>query len=116
MKCEICGADISKDKNICDECYNELSEGEELVYRAIEEYEWKLPSVWAEYNIIENEDGRCIVEASTNDNNDDGYPDEEIVQWKMKFSSLERALSITGKSRTGCIGTVVTVWHNGTKI
>jgi len=117
MKCRVCGeVDIPEDEEACDQCLTELEEEAEALEHEIEEYERKRFETWSEYRITELENGSCLVECSTNDNNDDGYPDNEVDMWKMHFKSLEDAIEVTGRSRTGCIGTIVTVWHNGEKI
>jgi len=117
MKCRMCqDVDIPEGEDICDQCHTELLEEDEAINRAIDDHETYLSQTWSHYRITEFEDGSCLVECSTNDDNDDGYPDREVVRWNVHPKSLEVALELTGKSRVGCIGTVVTVWHNGIKI
>ena len=115
----MCDEDIPIGEQFCDKCYTQLVEENEEIDRELERWEEKEEErlqTWSEYIIHESSDGSCRVDCATNDNNDDGYPDYEIVTWTMNFKSLEDAIKVTGRSRTGCIGTKVTVLHNGVKI
>lgn len=57
-----------------------------------------------------------IVYATTNDDNDDGYPDGNWENWEMQFHNLESALRFTGKCRVGISGVIVTVTLNGKEL
>lgn len=73
--------------------------------------------IWTEYRIETIEKGKSyLVDWSTNDDNDDGYPDGEIVRDRYTMPTIERALNFTGKSRRGCGGSEVTVYLDGKRI
>lgn len=58
----------------------------------------------------------AVVEFETNDDDDDGYPDGEVVRAEYRLPSLDRALAFTGKSRHGLYGQPVNVYLNGERI
>jgi len=70
--------------------------------------------VWFQYQIWERVDD-IIVYESTNDNLDTGYPGEHAA-WSRYFDTVQAAIKHTGVSRTGCLGSEVTVMLNGEKI
>lgn len=53
--------------------------------------------------------GPVWVKSSTNDNNDDGYPDGLVESWWIGYKSLREALTSTGVTRKGAYGQPVTV-------
>jgi hypothetical protein len=57
-----------------------------------------------------------FVEEKTNDNDDDGYPDGEWVEWENTFGTADAALKHAGRCRVGMSGVIVTVSHNGQEI
>jgi len=59
--------------------------------------------------------GATVVE-TTNDNDDDGYPDGEWVSWESTFGTADAAFKHAGKCRVGMSGVIVTVIHNGEEI
>lgn len=72
---------------------------------------------WTEYRIETREKGKkYVIDWSTNDDNDDGWPDAEVTRDQYTFASLDRALNFTGKSRRGCGGAEVEVYLDGKKI
>ena len=56
------------------------------------------------------------VRMVTNDNNDDGYPDDEPVTVWEKTMPAKTALDMAGKSHTGYYGQSVDVYLDGKKI
>lgn len=71
--------------------------------------------IWTQFRIYQ--DGEAItVEYGSNDDDDDGYPDPEVVRATYRPKSLKAALDITGKSRRGVYGHKVDVHLNGEKI
>ena len=69
------------------------------------------------YNIQSQSDGSAIVYCETNDDNDDGYPDGEWVNWEETFPSVKKAKSHCGNCRIGIIsGVIVTVTLDGEEI
>lgn len=74
------------------------------------------PQTWTEYGIFTEDDGTYSVYASTNDDNDDGYPDANVTEWRLSYPNLEAALKITGKTRTGLYGQPVRVFLDGEKV
>ena len=78
-------------------------------------------ATWLEYNIYGDRDS-CVIHVSTNDNNDDGFPDASIESWELSFtgnergSAIEQALKHTGVSRTGMSGCNVYVSLNGEEV
>lgn len=60
-------------------------------------------------------DGRCSVHESTNDDDDDGYPDGHVEEWSYE-GDLARELERHGKSRTGISGVKVSVYLDGEKL
>ena len=59
--------------------------------------------------------GRCVVHESTNDNDDDGYDDGEVVSWNYE-DNIARALLRHGKSHVGISGVKVTVTLDGEEL
>ena len=57
-------------------------------------------------------DGSIVIYCSTNDNLDYGEP-SEFAEWTSKAKDRAQFDKIYGKSRTGCVGTVVTVTLDG---
>ena len=73
-------------------------------------------NIYSQYQLWESDAG-VVIEYESNDDNDDGYPDVEIVKARYHASSLEAALQITGgKSHIGLYGQPVDVYLNGDKI
>ena len=65
---------------------------------------------------VDSGDAVVTVIESTNDDNDDGYPDGEITRWDYTDSSLDRVLARVGKCRVGVSGVIVTVTLDGKEI
>jgi len=57
-------------------------------------------------------DGSIVIYCSTNDNLDHGVP-SEFAEWTSTAKDRAQFDKFYGKSRTGCIGTVVTVTLDG---
>lgn len=70
---------------------------------------------WFDYDIYDAGIDGIIVECSTNDNLDRGYP-SEYARWTERYKTVEEALKRTGKSRTGVSGTIVTVRVNSVEV
>lgn len=70
---------------------------------------------WTRYDIKTGCPGpkSVVVFWSTNDDNDDGYPDDRDVSDSHAFVTLEEALRFTGKTHVGFYGQPVTVTLNG---
>jgi hypothetical protein len=76
-----------------------------------------LGEAWQHYSISTGYDGgRVLVLVRTNDNDDDGYDDGEVVEWQETFADLERALGYSGRSRVGISGILVTVTVDGERV
>lgn len=61
------------------------------------------------------EDGSIVIYCSTNDNLDHGAP-SEFAEWTSTAKDRAQFDKIYGKSRIGCVGTVVTVTLDGKKL
>jgi hypothetical protein len=61
-------------------------------------------------------DAMVTVLESTNDDNDDGYPDGEIVHWQHTESKLDDAMRRAGVCRVGVSGVIVTVLLDGEEV
>ena len=61
------------------------------------------------------EDGSIVIYCSTNDNLDHGVP-SEFAEWTSKAKDRVQFDKIYGKSRIGCVGTIVTVTLDGIKL
>lgn len=68
-----------------------------------------------DYYIEETGEGLVKVHAWTNDNYDQGYPNED-ASWDLEFKSLAMALEHTGYTRRGISGVKVNVYLNGVLI
>lgn len=69
--------------------------------------------VWSEFQITTLPEGRASIVYSTNDDNDDGYPDSEVTfaHWE---TSMETALKMSGRySHKGIWGHDVKVFIDG---
>lgn len=97
------------DEDLDDEIDDDFDEETEF-----EHDDW--PGVWQDVRIYTQADGSVIAEISTNDDNDDGLPDPEVVRWNMQYGSVEKSLEHLGKSRVGVSGVAVTVFLDGKKI
>ena len=71
---------------------------------------------WQHYSVSTLADGCALVLVKTNDDNDDGYDDGRVVEWKASFPSLKAALHYTGKSRLGISGIRVHVTVDGERV
>jgi hypothetical protein len=75
------------------------------------------PEVWTRVEIWTADDMDTVrVYVETNDNDDDGYPDQVIVSWTRHFPSLEAAMKQYGKSHYGMAGHRVDVFVDGKKV
>jgi len=70
---------------------------------------------WTIFRIQDTPTG-LTIEYESNDDDDDGFPDREVVRATYYPRTLEAALQVTGKSRIGLYGQPVDVYHNGVKI
>lgn len=75
-----------------------------------------MSEIYSIFWIWRQPDGSCKVEFETNDDDDDGYPDPEVVRATYHPKSLKLALELTGKSRIGVYGHCVDVYLDGKKI
>ncbi len=76
---------------------------------------WTIFRIWRSH--VVGPGGRPItVEYESNDDDDDGYPDREVVRAAYFPRTLEDAMKVTGKSRTGFYGQPVDVYLDGEKI
>ena len=58
--------------------------------------------------------GKVKVRYESNDDNDDGYPDDDVVTGEYEYPSLESALKFVGhRSHTGSYGQPVSVYVDG---
>ena len=73
------------------------------------EEEREEPEAWQRYDLFTNADGSIEGTASTNDDRDLGYPNEES-QWDVRYRNREEMLKRTGGSHIGCSGIRVTVY------
>ena len=71
---------------------------------------------WQRYDLYTQPDGTIRGEASTNDDNDDGYPDGTVDRWPLKFQNREDALKHFGTCRFGISGIEVEVTLDGERI
>lgn len=74
------------------------------------------PNTWTTFRIYSSQDGKATVDWVTNDDNDDGYPDDEITSDTYHFPCVAGALEFTGMTRIGLYGQPVTVYLDGDKI
>ena len=65
---------------------------------------------------IRDEYGSVMVYETTNDDDDDGFPDGEWKEWESSFKNVEAAMKYAGKCRIGFLGTIVTVTLNGKEL
>ena len=71
-------------------------------------------SVYSTWNITTLDHSRAHVKFETNDDNDDGVPEEPV--FNEYDTTMNIAINVAGKSRTGVNGAVVTVYLDGKKI
>lgn len=74
---------------------------------------------WQRYDLETSPDGRTITGiTSTNDDDDDGYPDcGEIQMWRVVFRDRAEMIERTsGGSHTGISGIRVTVFLDGVEV
>jgi hypothetical protein len=64
-------------------------------------------------DITTRADGSVWAVHTTNDDNDDGYPDGATQVWALNYKSVEDAKRVSGKSRIGISGVIVTVTVEG---
>lgn len=74
------------------------------------------PSAWMRYEGYSQGDGTIQVEAMTNDNNDDGYPDGETAEWTLTCRDRADFDTRCGRSRIGISGIRVTVTLDGEEV
>jgi hypothetical protein len=72
-----------------------------------------LVSTWMRYDLRRNPDGSLHADESTNDNDDDGYPDGEVASWLAHYSSWQSAQKSLGVSYVGPVGCQVTITIDG---
>ena len=68
------------------------------------------PQAWQTYDLFTAEDGTIRGTASTNDDNDDGYPDGDISRWEVSYQNRAEMLKRTGGTHYGCSGIHVLVY------
>jgi hypothetical protein len=70
-------------------------------------------AAWQRYDITGN-DNEAEIYCSTNDDDDDGFPDGVVTEWiEEGFQSIGKALKRTGVCRYGISGVAVIVTVNG---
>ena len=74
------------------------------------------PQAWQTYDLFTAEDGTIHGTASTNDDNDDGYPDADISRWEVSYRNREEMLKRTGGTHYGCSGVHVLVYLDGKEV
>ncbi len=75
----------------------------------------KVCDIYTTFNITTISLTRVMLRMETNDDNDDGYPDPEVVIWEKEMS-LETALSVSGRTRVGVFGHKVSVYLDGVSV
>lgn len=77
------------------------------------DYEQNPSCAWQRYDITGN-DTHAEIHCTTNDDDDDGYPDGEIQEWiEEGYKGIAQALRVKGVSRFGVSGVAVIVTVNG---
>ncbi len=71
------------------------------------------PDVWQRYELYTDNEGEIRGVCSTNDNDDDGYPDGAIEQWEVHYRTYGEMLQRTGGMHYGCSGIKVEVYLDG---
>jgi hypothetical protein len=67
------------------------------------------------YDLRTVEDGSIVGTTTTNDNGDTGFPGE-YATWEVKYRNYADMQRLTGLSHVGCIGCVVTVCLDGSRV
>lgn len=75
-----------------------------------------LTATWTKVEIYSQPDGTAVAHWATNDDNDDGFPDGEVVRATYTYKSLAKAKEIWGKSRLGYYGQPVDVYIDDKKV
>lgn len=73
-------------------------------------------SIFTRFDLTTLGNGQMRIRMETNDNNDDGYPDNEPVTVWERETTEKSAREIAGKSRRGYYGQPVDVFLDGKKI
>ena len=68
---------------------------------------------WMRYDLYQQTNGTINGQASTNDDNDDGYPDNDVAVWDVSYKNYDDMLKTTGGTHTGLYGQPVEVFLNG---
>jgi len=90
-----------------------LTDAEKLILSLLDA-EQEPTAAWQRYDISGNLT-EAEIHCSTNDDNDDGFPDGEITSWiEEGFTGIVAALKRTGVCRYGVSGVAVIVTVNGT--
>jgi hypothetical protein len=71
------------------------------------------PATWTEFHVWPMDVDRVEVRMTTNDDNDDGFPDAEVASITLRFPDLRSALQHTGSTRRGFYGQPVRVYVEG---
>lgn len=75
-----------------------------------------MSGAYQRYDGYTNPDGTIHVDVITNDDNDDGLPDEDTVEWTLRCPDRAAFDKRVGRSRTGCSGIAVTVTLDGVRV
>ena len=73
-------------------------------------------NTWTRYDLYTAPDGSIHGQASTNDNNDDGYPDFDVSVWSISYKNYNEMLERTGGSHDSYYGQPVEVFLDGKRI
>ncbi len=72
---------------------------------------------YSRWDIWDTGDGNATIRSDTNDDNDDGYPDDEVAVWEKQNVPMKLALNLAGqKSHIGLYGQPVDVYLDGRKV
>jgi len=75
-----------------------------------------ITETWHIYDLCTLEDGTIRGTSSTNDDNDDGYPDRETSSWTVSYKNREEMLKRTGGCHYGISGIHVMVYLDGQEV
>ena len=73
-------------------------------------------NTWQRYDLCTCTDGTITGVTATNDNDDDGYPDNDVESWEVRYRNREEMIKRTGGSHIGCSGISVTVYLDGREV
>lgn len=75
-----------------------------------------MADTYTRYDITTLPDSKAHIRMTTNDDNDDGYPDGQDVSWE-RDTAMQTAMKVAGyRSHTGYYGQPVDVYLDGKRI